>query len=104
MQTIVILGTGGTIAGTSADPADHTGYTPAQRSLRVSVQDDGCGLPSTLRPGRGLSNMRHRAREVGGTLTVAATHPGTCVSLEMTIADEAPQGSALGHVAGSPKG
>lgn len=33
MQTIVILGTGGTIAGTSADPADHTGYTSAQRSV-----------------------------------------------------------------------
>jgi L-asparaginase len=29
-QKIVILGTGGTIAGTSARPGDHTGYTSAQ--------------------------------------------------------------------------
>ena len=92
------------LLGSSGEALNMGHQVAAQRSLRVSVQDDGCGLPSTLRPGRGLSNMRHRAREVGGTLTVAATHPGTCVSLEMTIADEAPEGSALGHVAGSPKG
>ncbi len=32
-STIVILGTGGTIAGTAADPADNVGYTAAQRSV-----------------------------------------------------------------------
>src|SRR5438046_2999883 len=29
-STIVILGTGGTIAGTAADASDHVGYTAAQ--------------------------------------------------------------------------
>jgi L-asparaginase len=33
MNPIVILGTGGTIAGTAADPADNVGYTAAQRSV-----------------------------------------------------------------------
>ena len=32
-STIVILGTGGTIAGTSAQPGDNVGYTAAQRSV-----------------------------------------------------------------------
>jgi L-asparaginase len=32
-STIVILGTGGTIAGTAADPSDNVGYTAAQRSV-----------------------------------------------------------------------
>lgn len=32
-STIVILGTGGTIAGTATDPADNVGYTAAQRSV-----------------------------------------------------------------------
>ena len=31
--TIVILGTGGTIAGTAADPADNVGYRAGQRSV-----------------------------------------------------------------------
>ncbi|TFZ04761.1 asparaginase [Ramlibacter rhizophilus] len=32
-QNIVVLGTGGTIAGTAADPLDHLGYTPAQLAV-----------------------------------------------------------------------
>jgi L-asparaginase len=32
-STIVILGTGGTIAGTAADASDNVGYTAAQRSV-----------------------------------------------------------------------
>ena len=34
MQKIVVLGTGGTIAGTSASAADHTGYTAAQLGVQ----------------------------------------------------------------------
>jgi L-asparaginase len=32
-STVVILGTGGTIAGTASNPADNVGYTAAQRSV-----------------------------------------------------------------------
>ena len=41
-QKIVILGTGGTIAGTAASPLDHTGYTAGQ----LGVADLLAGLPS----------------------------------------------------------
>lgn len=34
---VVILGTGGTIAGAAADPADDVGYTAAQRAVRSLV-------------------------------------------------------------------
>ena len=34
MQKIVVLGTGGTIAGTSASVADHTGYTAGQLGVQ----------------------------------------------------------------------
>jgi L-asparaginase len=36
-STIVILGTGGTIAGTAADASDHLGYTAAQLSIEHLV-------------------------------------------------------------------
>lgn len=37
-RKIVILGTGGTIAGTAASPSDHTGYTAAQVGITELVQ------------------------------------------------------------------
>jgi signal transduction histidine kinase len=43
--------------------------------LTVDVQDDGTGLPVDPVPGVGLSSMRERAEEVGGTLT-AVGRPG----------------------------
>jgi len=36
-STIVILGTGGTIAGTASDPLDNVGYSAAQRSVAELV-------------------------------------------------------------------
>jgi len=35
--------------------------------LQIEIQDDGIGLPSTLRAGVGTRSMRERAEEVGGT-------------------------------------
>jgi len=57
------------------------------RSLKIMVQDDGQGfdlysLPPT--PGRrhGLGNMRRRAEDMGGTLTIESSHgKGTTVTL-----------------------
>ena len=36
-NTVVILGTGGTIAGTSAEAGDNVGYSAAQRSAKHGV-------------------------------------------------------------------
>ncbi len=51
-QNVVILGTGGTIAGTAASSADHTGYTAAQIGVE-QLMSAIAGLPAALQ-GRGL--------------------------------------------------
>lgn len=57
--------------------------------LRLSIQDDGSGLPKNLQSGYGLRNMRDRARLLGGTLDVAdAAKHGTRVQLSMPWTDE----------------
>lgn len=43
------------------------------QELRIEVQDDGEGIPDDRKMGIGLTSMRERAVELGGTLSVAAT-------------------------------
>jgi L-asparaginase len=47
-QKLVVLGTGGTIAGTAASSADHTGYTAAQIGV-TQLLHGIAGLPEALR-------------------------------------------------------
>ncbi|MCL5997099.1 MAG: histidine kinase [Chloroflexi bacterium] len=57
--------------------------------LRVTIQDDGVGLPKELQAGYGLRNMRDRARLLGGTLDVSdANRHGTIVTLDVPWKDE----------------
>jgi signal transduction histidine kinase len=44
--------------------------------LRLDVVDDGIGIASDAGPGVGITSMRERAAELGGTLTVDATAAG----------------------------
>ena len=56
--------------------------------LRLSVGDDGRGLPAQHRPGAsGLLAMENRAATIGATLTVGATQnaPGTLVELVIPL-------------------
>lgn len=46
------------------------------RHLQVLVCDDGLGIPNELQPGVGLSSMRARAAELGGTCVIAAQPQG----------------------------
>ena len=57
----------------------------AARGLTASVRDDGDGFDEAtlLRPGNGLTNMRARAVEAGGTLAVRCDG-GTEVTLRLT--------------------
>jgi len=65
------------------------GVTRDVERLRVTVQDDGNGLPRELSAGYGLRNMRDRARLLGGTLDVADTgRRGTRVTLDVPWRDE----------------
>ena len=57
--------------------------------LRLSVQDDGAGH-GAWRPGVGMSSMRERAEQVGGTLTAAPRGGGGRVDAVIPM-DPAPQ-------------
>jgi signal transduction histidine kinase len=58
-----------------------------ERSLMLTVRDDGRGLPeptAQLRPGSigvGIGAMRERARELGGDLRMINANPGTVVEI-----------------------
>jgi PAS domain S-box-containing protein len=80
----------------------HSGSTVARIAierqagdLRVRVEDSGKGLPPALRTdpvalrsaGVGLAGMEHRARELGGTMTVDSDDSGTRLELTLPIAE-----------------
>jgi signal transduction histidine kinase len=58
--------------------------TSSGGEIRLSIQDDGCGLSAAPAVGRGLGliGMRARARSVGGDVTVRS-HPGQGVLIEV---------------------
>lgn len=51
--------------------------------LTLSVRDDGQGMSEPISRGRGLSNMQHRAREMGGQFKLVAHQPGVEVLLRV---------------------
>ncbi|MFC4119305.1 sensor histidine kinase [Nonomuraea zeae] len=54
--------------------------------LRVTVTDDGAGMPPDARPGVGLTSMRERAAELGGTCVVReAEGGGTTVHADLPL-------------------
>lgn len=54
--------------------------------LRVEIADDGTGLRSDFRPGVGLSSMRERAAELGGSLLVEPGDSGVRVVARLPLA------------------
>jgi signal transduction histidine kinase len=62
---------------------DTPGNTPW---LRISVDDDGVGIPQPVTPNVGLTSMRERAEELGGTITIQPrSSGGTQVSVSLPI-------------------
>ncbi|MFG2086704.1 MULTISPECIES: histidine kinase [unclassified Spirillospora] len=54
--------------------------------LHVTVDDDGVGLPSQVRSGIGMSSMRERAAELGGSCTVSpGPKGGTLVRARLPV-------------------
>ena len=51
--------------------------------MTLSVRDDGRGLMPPMDRGRGISNMRYRAREMGGVFQLIEHHPGVEVLLRV---------------------
>lgn len=61
--------------------------TRSDRSVEMTVSDDGAGLPPGAVPGIGISAMRERAAELGGTCTVTRGSPGTVVHARLPMGD-----------------
>ncbi|NUL46216.1 sensor histidine kinase [Cellulosimicrobium funkei] len=58
----------------------HSGATHCSVTItadRLTVADDGAGIDASVAPGNGLSGMRHRVTEAGGTLSLGQSHPGS---------------------------
>ena len=54
--------------------------------LTLTVIDDGVGLPENNAEGVGITSMRERTEEVGGTFTIAKRHPnGTRLQAQIPI-------------------
>jgi signal transduction histidine kinase len=57
--------------------------------LWVEIQDDGRGLPPNRRSGVGLTSIRERTAELGGTLTIdSAPDQGTRIRVRLPLAEE----------------
>jgi len=53
------------------------------------ITDDGIGLPAVVQAGVGLTSMRERAAELGGTCQIMACAPrGTCVDVRLPFGKE----------------
>lgn len=53
--------------------------------LRLSLKDDGAGLVAEKGKGKGISNMKARAKEIGGKLEITSNNNVTCLNLEIPI-------------------
>lgn len=56
--------------------------------LRLTVRDDGVGMPRQPRDGYGLRNMRDRARLLGGQLAMGGDDRGTTIRLDVPWKEE----------------
>lgn len=52
-------------------------------SLRISISDDGCGMESHQRPGKGMASMRSRAASIGARIEIANAARGVAVLLDL---------------------
>jgi len=57
------------------------------KMLRVAIQDNGCGFePAEAAAGNGLTNMKRRLQDIGGTCVVESRPgQGTTVHLQLVI-------------------
>lgn len=61
--------------------------TRSDRWVEMTITDDGAGLPADVVPGVGISAMKERAAELGGTCTVTSGSPGTVVHARLPVGD-----------------
>jgi two-component system, NarL family, sensor kinase len=61
-----------------------------RNELVLEIADDGVGMPEGRSAGVGMSSMRERAEELGGTLTIESPGPegGTRVLARLPLPEE----------------
>ena len=69
-----------------------------EKTLRITIQDNGCGFePATATAGDGLTNMKRRLQDIGGTCIVESQPGhGTTVHLQLFIPLVQPDSRARG--------
>ena len=56
------------------------------QALTLEIRDDGCGMPSNQPVGVGLTSMRERAFELGGTCTIESSPAyGTTIQVQFPL-------------------
>ena len=58
--------------------------------IRITIRDNGTGLPESYRRGRGLTSMETRALNLGGALVIHSGPEGTRLTLEVPLSDTDP--------------
>lgn len=59
-------------------------FEVGHNNLRLSVKDNGIGFTGEKSNGRGLANMKTRAREIGGEMRITSDM-GSCITLEIPM-------------------
>ena len=68
-----------TCVNVTVEPAEQPGTYGNRGCALVRIRDNGCGLTSDHKLGRGLTGMRERILALGGTLSVASSDGGVTV-------------------------
>ena len=63
---------------------------PAGGPIRITIRDDGSGLPEGFRRGRGLTSMETRAAQLGAQFRIASGPDGTRLMLEVPVSEADP--------------
>jgi signal transduction histidine kinase len=60
--------------------------------LRVRIEDDGRGIPPRVRSGMGLTSIRDRVRELGGSATIGSSPVGgASIAVRLPFAEPQPR-------------
>jgi signal transduction histidine kinase len=54
-------------------------------ALKIEIYDDGKGFNPSVVMGRGINNMRKRAREIGADLEITSSDKGTRLQLTLIL-------------------
>ncbi|MBY6240853.1 ATP-binding protein [Methylosinus sp. Sm6] len=71
------------------EPLDSDAEAECGAALRITVEDDGRGVPDRPQMGLGIIGMRERVQALGGRLTIEKRAPGgTRLDVSLPIADD----------------